>query len=923
MKRRIAGLLNLRSGDLGRGFLLLCYYFVVIASFSMGQVARDSLFLGRFSAAQLPYADITTFAVVAVAASLYIRVARRMGLRNLLLGSLASFSTWWLISWWLILGHDGFWLYVGIYVGVGVFGVLAPAQVWTLTNYVLAPREAKRLFGLLFAGGGLGMMCGGYFATTAARLFGAESILASMAVLLLAAAALVALIWRRRPPHLACRNDGRRDGSENGPRSLGESLRHVLASPYLQAMAGLVLISSLVTAVAGWQFKAIVKATFIEKDALAVFMGTFTAVVGAGGLLAQLAFTSRVLARFTMGTVLFIFPVVLLMGSTGLLIAGSLWAVICLRGGDKILRYSIDRPAAELLYLPVPSRIKVQVKVLIDTVIWRLGDGLQGVTILVFATILHLSAVQVTWVNLVFLALWFLLAALARKRYVDALRDSIQQHRLDAEQTAVPLLDRSATELAVSRLDAVDPEEILSALSLLSLGGHPGAHPAMRGLLEHPSPKVRQKAISVLDNAGDASALDEVGRLLRDPDLQVRTEALLYVSHHSETDALACIEELGDFPDSSIRSAIVVFLARPGKAQNLTTAHLLLDLMLEEEGPERERIRVEAARLLRFLPSEFEDVVGQLIEAPEVEVAREAIGAAERLGLGRFAACLVSRLPEPELRDDASTALTSLGASVVGSLREALSDPEIPVAARREIPSVLVGIGSHAAAAALVDNVLEPDTALRYRIVTALNAFLRKEPELPIDRSLVETALAAEILGHYRSYQIAGTLGDGPGPDPVAGRALKEAMAQEVERIFGLMRLLFPRHDLESAHLGLQSTDPVVHDHALDFLENVLRPELRRLLVPLVDGDVSLDERVSLGNALVGAPVKDRGQAIAALAATGDPWLKSCAAYAIGALGLSGMERDLDAWLADPDPLVRETARQAKLTLRSGSEGES
>jgi hypothetical protein len=115
----------------------------------------------------------------------------------------------------------------------------------------------------------------------------------------------------------------------------------------------------------------------------------------------------------------------------------------------------------------------------------------------------------------------------------------------------------------------------------------------------------------------------------------------------------------------------------------------------------------------------------------------------------------------------------------------------------------------------------------------------------------------------------------------------------------------------------------VVHDHALDFLENVLRPELRRLLVPLVDGDVSLDERVSLGNALVGAPVKDRGQAIAALAATGDPWLKSCAAYAIGALGLSGMERDLDAWLADPDPLVRETARQAKLTLRSGSEGES
>ena len=27
---------------------------------------------------------------------------------------------------------------------VGIFGVLAPAQVWTLANYVLTPREARR-----------------------------------------------------------------------------------------------------------------------------------------------------------------------------------------------------------------------------------------------------------------------------------------------------------------------------------------------------------------------------------------------------------------------------------------------------------------------------------------------------------------------------------------------------------------------------------------------------------------------------------------------------------------------------------------------------------------------------------------------------------------------------------------------------------
>jgi hypothetical protein len=92
--------------------------------------------------------------------------------------------------------------------------------------------------------------------------------------------------------------------------------------------------------------------------------------------------------------------------------------------------------------------------------------------------------------------------------------------------------------------------------------------------------------------------------------------------------------------------------------------------------------------------------------------------------------------------------------------------------------------------------------------------------------------LAAEILGHYRSYEILGALRAALPDDEVLARAPRDSMDQEVERIFRLLGLLHPRHDLHSACFGVQSKDPVVHDNALEFLDNILKPQLRSVLVP-------------------------------------------------------------------------------------------
>ena len=54
-------------------------------------------------------------------------------------------------------------------------------------------------------------------------------------------------------------------------------------------------------------------------------------------------------------------------------------------------------------------------------------------------------------------------------------------------------------------------------------------------------------------------------------------------------------------------------------------------------------------------------------------------------------------------------------------------------------------------------------------------------------------------------------------------------MQQELERISRLLGLLYPHLDIHSAYLGLQSKNLSVHDNALEFLDNVLKPQLREI----------------------------------------------------------------------------------------------
>jgi ATP:ADP antiporter, AAA family len=910
-------LLGMNHRELRRSLPLFAYLFLTMAGSVASKAARDALFLERFRPEDLPFADIAIAGIVGVVASLYIRAGERLNLRNLQVVSLVIFAASALGFWYwsTVPERESPTLFMLIYIWVGVLSVLAPAQVWTLANFVLTTREAKRTFGLIGSGAILGWIVGGLATRLAVGQFGTEIMLLLTAASQIVCIGLVLQIWHRRPASV------RTEGPAGADRTGGilTALQIIVGSKYLKAIAAVILLSSLATTVEAWQFKAIAKSAIPDTDALTMFFGTFNMVAGVVSLALQVLLTGRALRSGGVGLTLFIVPVALTLTSVGVLVTGTLVAATLLRASDQVLRYSVDKATVELLYLPVPASQTFIVKSFIDTAVYRMGDGLGGLVVLVFATVLGWSPVDMAWICLLLLGGWMAAAVVARREYVENLQDSIHQHRLDAERDTAPVLERAATEMLTARLGG-DTHEIVYALSLFELAHDRAIHPAVRGLLKHRVPEVRRRALALLSRADDLSVKEQVQHMLHDPDLEVRTEALLYLTEHSNVDPLESIESVGDFEDFSIRASMVAFLARPGRAQNIEAARLMLGKMAEETGPAGQRTRLEAARLISFLPDLFDRELRVLLQDDDVEVAKASIRAASQLNKRIFVGRIIERMQEPALVPTAVGALAAFGDRIVGTLRDTLVDPEMPADVRREIPAVLQEIGSRAAQSVLTESVLDKDVVLRYRCIAALNKLGQLHPDRPVDRKIIESVLAAEILGHYRSYQVMGSLAGSlsDSAEPVR-QGLHESMEKETERIFRLLKMLYPEHDLHSAYVGLQSSDPMVHDNALEFIDTILPPEIRAVLMPIIDRDVSIRERIQRANQLLGSTLVGREEAVEVLTQSADPWLRSCAAYTIGELHLHRFVPVLEEWSRDQDALLRAAAQEALQKLKDAA----
>ena len=364
-----------RPGEVRPVAFTFLYVAIAVASFLLAKPIRNGLFLAEFGPYRLVYVYVAVPLVLSLFVPLYQALAVRVGQRAVITGSLGFLCLNVLAFWWGFTYHPAPWMAAAFYVWVNCYGVIAPVQAWTFANAVFDTRQARRLFGLIGSGASLGAVVGGLLAQfLVGAVGGTINLLLVLAVLILLAAGVVNAGWSVR------RKDATARPARRGRVPLASTLGLIVRTRYLGSLAAVVFIVAVVTQWTQFQFNVAVAERFADDtDALTRFFGMFNFWMGIGAFIVQILVTGPLLRRFGIAVTILVLPLALGVGSGLILVFPALWAVLLTNAFDQGLRFSIDKATFELLYLPIPSAIKNNVKSTIDLIINRIADGVGGI----------------------------------------------------------------------------------------------------------------------------------------------------------------------------------------------------------------------------------------------------------------------------------------------------------------------------------------------------------------------------------------------------------------------------------------------------------------------------------------------------------------------------------------------------------------
>lgn len=827
------------QSEAARLFLMAAYLLLVITCYTTTKAVRDSLFLSEIGTAQLPYLYMLTAGSMALISVVYPRALRRIGLFSfarltsvIAVASLLVF--WWLVSYQ---GRASFYL---LYVWVSLFGAITASQAWSVASHVFDAREARRTYAGIGLGGVLGGIVGGSLAGIIAPWLGTEILLPICAGLM---AITVGILYR-----LDQTRD--REASKTAPDEIRKSsgsgltvLAQIKASPYLSMMVFLLLAGVIVEAFVDYEFKVIADQALDSKDRLTSFFGRIALYGGILALLVQTLVTRRLLKRFGVGAAILLLPSALLAGFLFVAARPALWAVSILKLIDGSLSYSVHRSGMELLYVPIPPKLRASVKGLIDLLVDRVGRAVGGLLLLVLTAGLSLSIPALSVIAAIGLAVWLMIAVLVRRDYVQAFREALEKKVIEPEALEVRDLDHTITAALLQALSSPDDRQVLYALDLLG-GTHPsGWHGYLPALLEHSSAAVRSRTIALLTE-WRLPSISLVTERLFDPDLEVRVEAVRHLSVMASPQTSATLKEFISHDDFRVVLAAIHCMAQyPVGGQDLIDA-TLIERILNTTGEHAVTARTAAARALAIarLP-ETTPLLERLLRDPDRQVVLQAIRTAGEIRYEPVIPLLIALLARAPFRREAREALLRLGSPALSELKNRLDDDQTPLEVRTRIPKVLSFFSSPDIAGSLLTKVHRLSPRLDMPLLKAVNRIRIQGPDIGFEEEHVWTLIREECGNHRKQDRIRSAVQTTGGEYVEEGaekvlslltKALDERLDQSVEKVFRLLYLIYSPSDIRSVHFNFTSR-PDLRASALEFLDNIIDPELKALVMPLVD----------------------------------------------------------------------------------------
>lgn len=911
--------LKIRPGESTKVGLMALYSASAIGAVVVGRTVRDAMFLTDRSKDDLPLMYILNSIAVAVLSWGYSRIADRLR-RDRLNAAVALGWAAVMTAFFFAASANARATAPVLYVAVEAMGALVVIQFWTFAQDVFNAREAKRLFGLIGAGGQVANVVYGFLASSVSRRFGAESLLFLCAVNLVSCGALSWYIGKRFPATTPATVRARARAAPGRLQARQSGGLRALATPHLVTIAAIAVLSALAVNLVDYQFKAAAELNFADnKRELGAFFGRFYGICGAIALAIQMGLTGRVLERFGVLASLLPLPIGLMFGSVGAYLSPSGWAASLAKGSDSIFRYTLNDASMQLLYVPVPAHQRGRAKALIDGILKPFAGIAAGVLLVVLGqkktvgpTLGGAHADPVTTALIILLVVgWIVLLLRGREEYVRSLLDTLQRRRLDLQSAPINA-DQATSDALAKVLHGTDALAILHALELLPHVRGRDFGPLVAELLDHRVSSVRAAATDHFAEAADKRYAPKIRERLADRDPWCVASAIGAVCAIEKERALTTVRPFLTDPRPALRAAAVVGLVRHAGINGILEAAEELKRQLNAKSSVEREL---AASILGALgiPTFYDSLVG-FLDDPSLNVRRAAMVAAGRLKSPELVPHLVRKLGRTESAREASLALAAFGPGVEEPLALALSGTDFTLETRRAIPAVLGRIGTKDAADRLQTALDSSDAPLRAAAARALARLMRRRPDVVVRRDVVTKAVTSELAHAEGLVDVQRGLelpmvdrsapmqtARGEGARLLLALALIEERDRAIARAIIMLELLYPNAGLDVVADNLRSDSASRRANAVEVLDNTVREELKKRLLPLLEDRLS---RPSPGHR---AP-----EAWLAQLVTGPhPWIAACAAQLALERNLPGVAPALEKGLESPVAFVRESCAHA------------
>jgi AAA family ATP:ADP antiporter len=904
LQRLLATVGQVRGREGRSALLMFSYSFLAMMTWNVVKPVTRSKFISHLGADNLPYVQLAAGLLVGILMAGYAwlvsRLPRRwcipivqMGIAGLLLVFYFLFRT----------GEE--WVSVAFYLyGNTLLGILLISQFWTVANVVYDPRQAKRLFGFIGGGASLGGIAGSFVTDQLARPLGTNNLVLIAAVIMVLCVIVVVLVVSREEIAGDAMIAATEQEKGVGAKRAIELLRQ---SKHLQMIALVISFAAIGAAIIEQQFNMALAASYgpDETNAITAILARVQFWASVAGFGIQILLTSRIHRYLGIGFALLLLPFSLGTTAAIMLFNAAIWAPALARALDTSLRYTVDKTTREILYMPLPAEIKFEAKPFVDVTVDRFAKGLGAVLLLFLIKPwgLALSWQQVSYVSISITAVWIFVASRAKRGYLAAFRHSIETQEMKPAEVRLAAADLSTIETLLQELASPDERRVVYAIDVLEALDR--RHLITPLLLHHESPAVRARALNLIGSIpADAAArwLPAIQRMLGDQIPEVRAAAVGALASIRDEKVTDLVRPLLQDKDARIVMMAAMILATSPLDGDTGAAEKVLTELVSDPRETATDVRRDFAIAIRHIPNaRFRRLLIPLLHDSHAPVAEEAMRSVRQLGTADliFVPTLISLLRDRRLKSSAREVLVGYGEPVLPILAHFLNDPEEDIWVRRHIPATVALIPCQKAADILIDALEQQDGFLRFKIITALEKLRRTHPRLDLRPEPIEAYALKECdrYNHYQAIAACFPPGDGFQEETLAARALNEKMKRALDRVYKLLGLLYPWRDIAAARLVIEQKGSRGRAAALEYLDNMLKGELRRRMLLALEGTAPDGEAGAPAPAVKERP-KSLEDAVLRLIHDEDQILSTAAIYFVWQRRLSTLQGELEQVLA-------------------------